>query len=881
MNIDHINKTFEPGAVEPRLYDTWMQSGAFRADAGSGKPPYTIVMPPPNITGQLHLGHALDNTLQDAVTRYRRLCGYEALWLPGTDHAAIATEAKVVRYLKELGIEKASLTRDEFLAHAWEWKRTYGDIIVDQLKRMGSSCDWSRLAFTMDEPRSKAVTEVFVRLYEDGLIYRGTRIINWCPSCLTTISDAEVDYETQNDFLYYVRYPFADGDGYVVLATTRPETMFADVAVAHHPDDERYRGMTGRLLLLPLTDRQIPLLADSYVDPSFGTGAVKITPGHDPNDYDIGLRHELPVVTVLDEAGRLNELTGTYEGLDIMAARARVVADLEAAGLLEKKTPHQHNVGQCYRCQTRIEPRVSEQWFVDMKPLAEPALEAVKNGEVVFAPEHFAKTYFNWMENIRDWNISRQLWWGHRIPAYHCDQCGHISVAREAPSACSACGAADPRQDEDTLDTWFSSALWPFSTLGWPEETDDLTFFYPTNLLITGYDIIFFWVARMIFSGIHQMGQVPFSDVLIHGIIRDEQGRKMSKSLDNGIDPLDIIDTYGADALRYSLIANSSKGLDQRYSTARVEAGRNFINKMWNAYRFTLMQRSGSSLQRPDDADLLPEDRWILTGLGRLIRDVSEHMERSDFNLALAKIYAFIWEHVCDWYIEMSKLRFQGEDRRSAATAEWVLNDVLVKTMTLLHPFMPFVTEEIYAGLEHDGGLLISAAWPSAEYDFSSDYDVMERLMDIIRAIRNVRAEYKVPARQEIAVIVVAPEKSVLKGITLQEAYIRRLARVANVSPRLNDRDIPTGAVAAPFEGGMLYVPLESLVDPVAETERLQKELDKAENEIAAMEKKLANEAFVSRAPAAVVDLEKERLALRKEARAHLRKRLSDLTAML
>ncbi|HHT45468.1 MAG TPA: valine--tRNA ligase [Fastidiosipila sp.] len=881
--MDHISKTFEPGAVEPRLYAAWQDEGAFQADADSKKRPFTIIMPPPNITGQLHLGHALDSTLQDAVIRYRRLIGDEALWLPGTDHAAIATEARVVSHLKAQGIEKKDLTREEFLVHAWEWKRLYGDMIVDQLKRLGSSCDWSRLAFTMDEPRSKAVVEVFVRLYEEGLIYRGQRIINWCSTCKTTISDAEVDYEEDTDRLYYVRYPFVSGEGHVLLATTRPETMFADVAVAVHPEDSRYTGLVGKLLHLPLTNKQIPVIADSYVDPEFGSGAVKITPGHDPNDYEVGERHDLPIVTVLDEAGILTDETGPYAGMDVKTARKHVVAALEEKGFLEKTTPHKHNVGHCYRCQTRIEPRVSEQWFVEMKPLADPALEAVRTGQVQFIPEHFSKTYFNWMENIRDWNISRQLWWGHQIPAYYCDECGKIEVARSRPAACSACGNETLRQDEDTLDTWFSSALWPFSTLGWPEQTADLEKFYPTNLLVTGYDIIFFWVARMIFSGIHQTGQVPFPEVLIHGIIRDEQGRKMSKSLNNGIDPLEVIDKYGADALRYALLANSSKGLDQRFSEARVEAGRNFINKMWNAFRYFLMQRTDEPLERPARDQLKPEDRWILTGLTRLVTETTEHMEHYDFNLALAKIYSFLWDYFCDWYIEMTKVRFQGDDKASAKIAEWVMNEVLCQTMTLLHPFMPFVTEEIWQHLWHEDTRLIVSSWPKADrsLEFTSDYETMERLMEVIRQIRNIRAEYRVAPKQEIATILVVEDKAILKSLVLQEAYIKRLAKVSNVSPRSNDRDVPKGVVTAPFDGGVLFVPLESLVDPVAEKTRLEKELEKVTGEIASIEKKLANTQFVEKAPEAVVQVERDKLEAKTEAKAHLEKRLSDLSAML
>ena len=695
-----LAKAYNPGEVEDRIYQSWIDGGYFRAEVDPEKTPYTIVMPPPNITGQLHMGHALDNAIQDTLTRYKRMRGFNALWVPGTDHAAIATEAKIVGSLKEKGLTKDGLGREKFLECAWDWKAQYGGRIVEQLKRLGSSCDWKRERFTMDEGLSNAVLDVFVRLYDEGLIYKGERIINWCPTCLTSISDAEVEYEEQNGSFWYVQYPISDGSGYVTVATTRPETMLGDTAVAVHPEDERYRHLIGKMIRLPLTDREIPIVADEYVEKDFGTGAVKITPAHDPNDFEVGLRHNLPVLTVMTEDAHMNDLTGKYAGLDRFAARKQIVADLQSEELLIKTEPHKHDVGTCYRCGTTVEPRVSLQWFVKMKALAEPAIQAVRTSDINFVPERFNKIYFNWMENIRDWCISRQLWWGHRIPAYTCQNCEEITVAKEKPSICPKCGGSELHQDEDTLDTWFSSALWPFSTLGWPENTDALEHWYPTSVLVTGYDIITFWVSRMIFSGIHFMDKNPFQTVFIHGIVRDTQGRKMSKSLGNGIDPLEIIDEFGADALRYSLITGNSPGNDQRFQKEKLEAGRNFVNKIWNAMRFVVMNTPDDfSLEEIDEDNFQMEDRWILSRFNTISNEVAANLDHYELGVAIAKIYSFLWEEYCDWYIEMTKSRLADKGSISCKTAVSVLHRILSGSMQILHPFMPFMTEEVYGNL--------------------------------------------------------------------------------------------------------------------------------------------------------------------------------------
>ncbi len=747
MMSKELAKTYDPQEVEDRIYDFWLQGGYFHAERDPEKKPYTIVIPPPNITGQLHMGHALDETLQDILIRWRRMQGYAALWLPGTDHASIATEAKIVEMLRKEGVDKQALGREAFLEKAWEWKAQYGGRIVEQLKKLGSSCDWERERFTLDEGCSRAVREVFVRLYEKGLIYRGERIINWCPHCRTSISDAEVEFEEKNGHFWHLRYPFKDGSGYLELATTRPETMLGDTAVAVHPEDERYQSLIGKMLVLPLVGREIPVIADEYVEQDFGTGVVKITPAHDPNDFEVGLRHQLEVINVMNEDGTINENGGAYQGMEALDARKAIVKALEEQGYLIKVEDIRHNVGTCYRCGTVVEPRVSEQWFVKMEPLAKPAVEVVKEKKIRFIPERMEKTYFNWMDNIKDWCISRQLWWGHRIPAWYCPSCGETVVAKETPECCPHCGCADLRQDEDTLDTWFSSALWPFSTLGWPEQTEDLAYFYPTNTLVTGYDIIFFWVARMIFSGLEHMGQAPFDTVFFHGLVRDAQGRKMSKSLGNGIDPLEVIAQYGADALRFTLITGISPGNDTRFSTEKVESSRNFANKIWNASRFILMNIDGHDVPNSLPVELSMEDQWILDSFNRVVGEVNENLEHFELGIAAQKLYDFIWDQFCDWYIELAKIRLNGEDKAAAQQVRQVLVWVMSRTLALLHPFMPYITEEIWQALPHEGEALATAAYPSyrEELVFTEKAQQMESIMNAVRAVRNRRSEMNVP----------------------------------------------------------------------------------------------------------------------------------------
>ncbi|NLT12041.1 MAG: valine--tRNA ligase [Clostridiaceae bacterium] len=861
--IDNISKTFEPCEAEPRIYKQWMHEGYFHAEPNPDKKPYCIVMPPPNITGQLHMGHALDNTLQDILTRFKRMQGFEALWLPGTDHAAIATEARIVARMKEEGLSKEGIGRDAFLEKAWQWKAEFGGRIVEQLKRLGSSCDWERERFTMDRGLSDAVTEVFIRYYEQGLIYRGERIINWCPHCLTSISDAEVEYEEKDGHFWHIKYPLADGSGFLVLATTRPETMLGDTAVAVHPEDERYAALVGQSVILPLLNKEIPIVADDYVEKDFGTGVVKITPAHDPNDFEVGLRHNLPVITVMTDDAHMNEFAGVYAGLDRYEARKRIVADLESQGLILKIEPHKHNVGTCYRCSTVVEPRVSFQWFVKMKPLAEPANQAVREGKTRFIPERFDKIYFNWMDNVRDWCISRQLWWGHRIPAYYC-ACGHITVSRTAPERCESCGANNPVQDEDTLDTWFSSALWPFSTLGWPNKTDELEYFYPTNVLVTAYDIIFFWVARMIFSGVANMNEVPFEHVLIHGIIRDPQGRKMSKSLGNGVDPLEIIDQYGADALRYSLVTGNAPGNDQRFQEDKIEAGRNFANKIWNAMRFVLMNcEENLCFDAVDPSKFTLEDKWILSRLNKVSSEVTSNLEKYEFGIAVAKIYSFIWEEYCDWYIEMAKSRLFDASGSTKIEAQYVLNYVLGEAMKLLHPFMPFLTEEVYSHLilANKAGAIMVDRWPEVrqEWSFNAEEEKMIILMDAIRSIRNVRTQLGVaPSRKAGGILVVAREET--RGIFEDSiAFLDRLASINSIEFRTDKSGIPATAVTAIFDGGTFFLPLEDLIDIDKELERLNKEKDNLENEVRRVDSKLQNASFVERAPEAVVLAEKEK----------------------
>ena len=851
-----LDKTYEPKSVESRLYDFWQKNGYFHAEPDKSKKPYTIVMPPPNITGQLHMGHALDNTLQDILTRFRRMQGYCTLWLPGTDHASIATEAKIVAAMAEEGVTKDDLGREGFLERAWEWKKVYGGRITEQLRKMGSSCDWSRERFTMDEGCSKAVKEVFVNLYNKGLIYRGERIINWCPHCKTSISDAEVEYTEQDGFFWHLRYPLTDGSGFIELATTRPETLLGDTAVAVHPDDERYKALVGKTLTLPLVGREIPIVADSYVDPEFGTGVVKITPAHDPNDFEVGLRHNLEVITVLDDGAVINENGGKYQGLDRYEARKRIVEDLEKGGYLVRVEPHAHNVGECYRCHTTVEPRVSRQWFVKMEPLAKPAIEAVKTGETKFIPERFEKTYFHWMENIRDWCISRQLWWGHRIPVWYCDDCGETVVTKEdSVDTCPKCGGHHLTQDPDTLDTWFSSALWPFSTLGWPEKTDELEYFYPTSTLVTGYDIIFFWVARMIFSGVEHMGKAPFDTVFIHGIVRDAQGRKMSKSLGNGIDPLLEIDKYGADALRFTLATGNSPGNDMRYTPEKVEASRNFANKLWNAARFVLMNLDDNEPAPYIPEGLALEDKWILSIYNRVVKEVTDNLEKFELGIAVQKLYDFIWDVFCDWYIELAKARLTGEDEQAKKTARGVLCYVLSGTLKLLHPFMPFITEEIWQTLPHEGETIMLASFPeySESLNFAAEETEFSRVMEAVRAVRSRRAEMNVPASKKAEVYIATAHTDTFKTCAV---FFSRLASASEVKVA-GEWDM-AGAVSIVTSDAKIYIPMDQLIDFEAEKKRLEKEKAETEKLLAGVMAKLNNEAFVSRAPKNIVDNQRE-----------------------
>ena len=852
---------YDPSEFEDKIYDFWQENKYFHAEPDETKTPYTIVIPPPNITGQLHMGHALDNTLQDILIRYHRMKGFDTLWVPGTDHASIATEAKIVEAMKQEGITKDDIGREAFLERAWDWRRQYGGRIVEQLKKLGSSCDWDRERFTMDEGCSKAVVEVFNRLYEKGLIYRGERLINWCPHCMTSISDAEVEYEEKDGAFWHLRYPFADGSGYLELATTRPETMFGDTAVAVNPEDPRYKDKIGQMLILPLVGKEIPLIGDEHADPEFGTGVVKITPAHDPNDYEVGLRHDLPIINVMTDDGRMNEnVPEKYVGMTTEECRKACVADLEEQGYLVRVEPMKHNVGTCYRCGTVVEPRISKQWFVKMKPLADPAIDIVRSGKVQFVPSRYDKTYFHWMENIKDWCISRQLWWGHRIPAWYCDDCGEITVSRGTPCKCEYCGSEHIRQDEDTLDTWFSSALWPFSTLGWPDETPELKHYFPTNTLVTGYDIIFFWVARMIFSSVEQMGTYPFDTIFIHGIVRDELGRKMSKSLGNGIDPLVVIDKYGADALRFTLVTGNSPGNDMRYSEKKVEASRNFGNKIWNAARYILMNLDGSEgpAKLPAAEDLAIEDKWILSKFNTLCKEVSENIDSYELGVALAKLYDFIWDLFCDWYIEISKIRLQ-EGGKGAETAKTVLIYCMDGMLKLLHPFMPFLTEEIWQSLPHEGDTIMLAPYPeyTGALDFSAEETEFERIMTAVRAIRARRSEMNVPPSKKSAVHFDTPfEDTFRSGVV----YIQRLASATEVTVG-GDFDTE-GAVNIVTADAQIYLPMNELVDLDAEKERLTKELEKAQKDLAFFEKKLNNPGFVNNAPAAVV--EKDRASAEK-----------------
>ncbi len=853
-----LAKQYDPAEVEDRIYQSWLDGKYFHAKLDEHKKPYTIVIPPPNITGQLHMGHALDETLQDILIRFRRMQGYDTLWLPGTDHASIATEAKIVEAMKKEGLTKEEIGRDKFLERAWAWKEQYGGRIVSQLKKLGSSCDWDRERFTLDEGCSRAVREVFVRLYEKGLIYRGERIINWCPHCRTSISDAEVEYTEKDGSFWHIRYPFADGSGYVELATTRPETMIGDTAVAVHPEDPRYKDLVGKMLILPLVGREIPLIADEYVERDFGTGVVKITPAHDPNDFEVGLRHNLPVINVMTDDGHMTDDCGKYAGMDIYECRKQIVKDLEEAGYLIKIEPMKHNVGSCYRCHTVVEPRVSKQWFVKMEPLAKPAVEVVRNKEIRLIPERMEKVYYNWMENIKDWCISRQLWWGHRIPAWYCDDCGETIVAKEAPTACPKCGGTHLHQDEDTLDTWFSSALWPFSTLGWPDDTPEMRHYYPTSTLVTGYDIIFFWVARMIFSALEYTGKAPFNTVLFHGLVRDAQGRKMSKSLGNGIDPLEIIDKYGADALRFALSTGNSPGNDMRFSDEKVESSRNFANKIWNAARFVLMNLPENEPAPHLPAALETEDKWVLSKYNTLVKSVTDNLDRFELGIAVQKLYDFIWDILCDWYIELVKVRLR-EEGETAANARAVLVYVMSNTLKLLHPFMPFITEEIWQTLPHEGESIMISAWPEYDpaLDFSADETEMERVMDAIRAIRNRRAQMNVPPSKKAKVIV---ETAYQDTFANGAKYMQRLAFASEVEV-CAQAQAPAGAVSIVTADAKIFIPLDQLVDLKAELARLNKERDAAVKQAENIKAKLANENFVSRAPEHVVQTQRDNLA--------------------
>ena len=868
-----LDKQYSPQNVEDRTYKFWCDHKYFHAEVNPDKKPYTIVIPPPNITGQLHMGHALDETLQDILIRWRRMEGYETLWLPGTDHASIATEAKIVEAMRKEGITKEEIGREKFLERAWEWKAQYGGRIVEQLKKLGSSCDWDRERFTLDEGCSKAVREVFCKLYDKGLIYRGERIINWCPHCLTSISDAEVEYEDQAGHFWHLRYPFKDGSGYLELATTRPETLLGDTAVAVNPNDERYKDMVGKTLILPIVHREIPVIADDYVDIEFGTGVVKITPAHDPNDFEVGLRHNLEVINVLTPDAKIVDDYPKYAGMDRYEARKAIVEDLQAEGALMEIEDYSHNVGTCYRCGTTVEPRVSKQWFVKMEPLAKPAVEVVRNGEVKFVPERFDKTYFHWMENIKDWCISRQLWWGHRIPAYYCDDCGEVMVSAQEVHTCSKCGGNHVHQDPDTLDTWFSSALWPFSTLGYPDDTKELEYFYPTDTLVTGYDIIFFWVARMIFSGVEHMGQVPFHTVLIHGLVRDAQGRKMSKSLGNGIDPLLVIDQYGADALRFTLATGNAPGNDMRFSDEKVKASRNFANKLWNAARFVLMYLGNDYSYPGLPKDLAIEDKWILSKVNTLAKEVTDNLERFELGIAVAKLYDFIWDVFCDWYIEIAKIRLQSGE--GADTAKAVLVYVLTDILKLLHPFMPFITEEIYQAIPHDTESIMISKWP--EYDptlsFADEEAQMEKIMDAIRAIRNRRAEMNIPPSKKSKVYV---ETAFSDVFAVGSEFIKRLAYASDVEIADAFGDLGN-TVTIVTNDAKIYIPLGDLVDFEAEAKRLQKELAAAEEKLAFINKKLDNPGFVNKAPEKVVQQNRDEAAKLTEKIANLRSSLENL----
>ncbi len=877
-----LAKTYDPRGLEDRLYQKWLDKGYFHAQVNPDKKPFTIVMPPPNVTGQLHMGHALDNTMQDILIRYKRMQGYEALWQPGTDHAAIATEVKVTNMLKDQGIDKQEIGREEFLKYAWKWKEEYGSRIIHQLYKLGASADWDRERFTMDEGCSKAVEEVFVRLYEKGWIYKGSRIINWCPKCQTSLSDAEVEHEDQEGFFWHINYPVVGEEGhYVEIATTRPETLLGDTAVAVNPADDRYKNLVGKMLKLPLTDREIPVIADEYVDMEFGTGCVKITPAHDPNDFEVGRRHQLEEINIMNDDATINERGGKYAGMDRYQARKAMVADLEEQGLLVKVVPHTHAVGTHDRCHTTVEPMIKPQWFVRMKEMAQAAMDVLKTQSLNFVPERFDKIYLHWLENIKDWCISRQLWWGHRIPAWYCQECGAITVHKGgAPEGCCKCGCTSLKQDEDTLDTWFSSALWPFSTLGWPDKTPELEYFYPTDVLVTGYDIIFFWVIRMVFSGLEQTGQSPFHHVLIHGLVRDSQGRKMSKSLGNGIDPLDVIDQYGADALRLTLMTGNAPGNDMRFYWERVEASRNFANKVWNASRFILMNLDAAqvpaNLKRED---LTLADRWILHKVNTLATEVTENMDKFELGIAVQKVYDFIWEEFCDWYIEMVKPRLYSENDASKPAALWTLQAVLTKALQMLHPFMPFITEEIFCSLNPEEETIMRSAWPTwrADWDFAQEAGDVELMKEGVRAIRAARTELNVPLSKKAAVYVVSPDEAIRQAFNHGKIFFATLAKASEVVIQEDKTGIGEDAISAMIPGANLYIPFADLLDLDKELERLGREKERLAKEIARSQGMLKNQRFVSKAPAQKVQEERDKLDKYSQMMEEVETRLSQL----
>ena len=876
-----LEKTYDPKKIEKKLYDKWCENKYFHAEVDRSRKPFTTVMPPPNITGKLHMGHALDNTLQDILIRYKRMEGYNALWIPGTDHAAISTKVKVTNQLKEEGIDKKELGREGFLKRTWQWKEEYAGTIENQLKQLGISCDWDRERFTMDEGCSKAVEEVFINLYKKGYIYKGSRIINWCPKCKTSLSDAEVEHEEQEGHFWHIKYPIVGTDRFLEIATTRPETMLGDTAIAVHPDDERYQDIIGKNVILPLVGREIPIVADYYVDKEFGTGAVKITPAHDPNDFEVGKRHNLEEINIMNDDATINEKGGKYAGMDRYEARKAIVKDLEEQGYLVKVVPHVHAVGTHDRCGTTVEPLIKQQWFVKMEELAKPAIAALEKGELKFVPERFNKIYLHWLENIKDWCISRQIWWGHRIPAYYCDECGEVVVSKGMPEKCPHCGCTHFTQDDDTLDTWFSSALWPFSTLGWPEHTEDYDYFYPTDVLVTGYDIIFFWVIRMVFSGYEHTGKSPFHTVLIHGLVRDSQGRKMSKSLGNGIDPLDIIDKYGADALRLTLVTGNAPGNDMRFYNERVESSRNFANKVWNASRFILMNMKENVIDRPDDKLLTPADRWILSKVNTLTKDVTENMDKFELGIAVQKVYDFIWDEFCDWYVELAKYRIYHaeEDPAAADCVLWVLKTVLGQALKLLHPFMPFITEEIYSALVPEEESLMMSEWPkyTEELCFPEDENVMEHVKAVTRGIRNMRSEMDVPNSRKTKVYIICGDAGICEGIESLKESVMPLLMANDIIIRPTKDGVDDNAVSIVVPDAVVYLPLDELVDLEQERERLTKEEERLNKEIRRAEGMLSNEKFVSKAPAAKVQEERDKLEKYTQMLAQVKERMAGL----